>query len=237
MLKICVSGACGKMGTRIINLAEADSNLEVIYGLEYKGNPAIGKIIEGVKIVDNCEVLKECDCLIEFATPLAGIEHLTCLVNYKKPAVIGTTGFEPSQTEKIKEAAKHIPIVFAPNMSVGVNLLFRLVELAAKKLKGYKIYIEEAHHVHKKDAPSGTAKKIVEIINGQGFCVKNEEVKVIREEEIVGDHAIVFENEFDRIEIAHSAKTRDIFAQGALVAANWIIGKKPGLYSMQEVLF
>jgi len=237
MIKIGVSGALGRMGKRVINLAKNEKDLEVVFGLEKKGHPQIGKIFEGVKIVENPEEIEKCDCLVEFSTPKATLEHLSYLVKFKRPAVIGTTGFSQEEIEKIKEASQDIGIVFSPNMSISVNLFFKLIKEAAKILKGYKVYIEEAHHVHKKDAPSGTAKKIAEILNKYGFGIKIEDIKAIREDEITGDHKVIFESNFDKLELFHSAKTRDIFAQGALLAARWIVEKEAGLYSMEDVLF
>jgi 4-hydroxy-tetrahydrodipicolinate reductase len=237
MIRIGVSGACGKMGRRIIALSNKDNGLRIVFGLEARGHSQVGKIIDEVSIVDNPERIKDCDCLIEFTSAKATIEHVAKVVEFKKSAVIGTTGLAAYDKAKIKEAAKEVPIVFSPNMSVGVNLLFKLLKTAALILKGYKVSVEEAHHIHKKDAPSGTAKKIAEVINEQGLSIKAEDIRSIREDEIVGDHRVVFESDVDRIELTHSAKTRDIFAQGALTAAKWIVKRKPGLYTMEDVLF
>lgn len=238
MIKLVISGACGKMGSRILNLAQKDKDFKIIAGLEQKNNPQVGKIINNVLISSNQEDLKNADCFIDFTTPLGTLENLAVALKYKKPLVIGTTGFSPEQTKGIKKASKKIPIVFSPNMSIGVNLFFRLVrELTSKLSKDYKVNIIEAHHVHKKDAPSGTAKKIKQIVEEEG---KQEVLNIqsIREGEIVGDHRITFESDFDKIELFHSAKTRDIFAQGALVAAKWLVKnkKKNGLYDMQKIL-
>ena len=237
MIKLGISGALGKMGRRLLSMANKDDELEVVFGLERKGHKEIGKIIEGVKIEDNPEVIKMCDCLIEFTTPQATVEHLPYLIKFKKSAVIGTTGLNEQQVEKVKEAAKFVPIVFSPNMSVGVNLLFKLVKEASKTLKGYKVYIQETHHIHKKDAPSGTAKKLAQIINNSGLRITPEEIKAIREDEVVGDHIVTFESDFDKIELLHSAKTRDIFVKGALLGAKWVVAQRQGLYSMDDVLF
>jgi 4-hydroxy-tetrahydrodipicolinate reductase len=236
MIRLGISGFCGKMGQRIFALAKEDGNFTIAFGLENKGHPQIGEVREGVKILDNPEGIKDCDCLIEFTTPFATVEHLAYLVKFKKCAVIGTTGLDQKQQDEVKDAARVIPIVFSPNMSIGVNLLFKLVKLSAQILKNYTLSIEEAHHIHKKDAPSGTAKKIAQIADSEGFAIKSEDIKVIREDEIVGNHKVIFESNVDKIEIFHSAKTRDIFAQGALLAARWIINKKAGLYSMEDVL-
>ncbi len=237
MIKLGVSGARGRMGQRIIRLAKEDKDFKVVFGLERSGHCDAGKIIEEVAITTSLEKIADCDCLIDFSSSTAVLEHLKSAVKFRKPIVIGTTGLDESQQEKITETARDIAVVFAPNMSVGVNLVFRLLSDAAKVLGGYKVYMEEAHHVHKKDAPSGTAKKMAQIINSQGFDVKNEDINAIRENEIVGDHKVAFESGVDKIEISHSAKTRDIFAKGALLAAKWVVEKPAGLYSMEDVLF
>jgi 4-hydroxy-tetrahydrodipicolinate reductase len=234
-MKLAISGFCGKMGQRICAIAQTDKRCKVVLGLERLDHPEIGNK-NGIEITSDPVSLKKCDCLIEFTTPEATIKHLEYLVKFKKAAIIGTTGLSAGDTKKIKSAAKKIPIVYSPNMSAGVNLLFKLLREAASVLQGYDVSVSEAHHVHKKDAPSGTAKKIVDIIDAQGVAVKYEDVTVVREGEIVGDHKIVFESDVDRIELFHSAKTRDIFAKGAVMAAKWVAGKKPGLYSMNDVL-
>jgi len=185
----------------------------------------------------NAAEIKICDCLIDFSSAAALPANIKYLREFKKPAVIGTTGLNPVDLENIKSAAKEIPIVFSPNMSVGVNLLFRLLKEAARVLEGYQARIEETHHIHKKDAPSGTAKEIMRIINQEGFMVKLGDIAANRRDEVVGDHKITFESQVDKLELFHSAKTRDIFAQGALVAAKWVVGKPAGLYSMEDVLF
>ena len=236
MVKIAVSGALGKIGERIINLIGQDADLRLVVALERNGHSNIGTSAGGVKVSDNPADIKEADCLIEFSAPQATLEHLDFALRYKKPMIIGTTGLNDQQKNKIRNSSGRISIVFSPNMSIGVNLLFSLVKEAAEKLGGdYTVDIVEAHHVHKKDAPSGTAKRLAEIIkSGSGTEVRD--IKSIREDEIVGDHRVILESEFDRIELLHSAKTRDIFARGALEAAKWIIDKPAGLYTMQDVL-
>lgn len=234
-MKLAISGFCGKMGQRILAIAHADKKCKVVLGLERVDHPEIGHK-DGIEITSDPVRLQKCDCFIEFTTPEATIKHLEYLVKFKKAAVIGTTGLSVDDNRKIKLAAKKIPIVYSPNMSVGVTLLFKLLREAAIVLKKYNVCVSEAHHIHKKDAPSGTAKKIVDVINAQGFSIKYEDVAVTRDGEIVGDHRIVFESDVDKIELFHSAKTRDIFAEGAVMAAKWVAGKKPGLYSMNDVL-
>jgi 4-hydroxy-tetrahydrodipicolinate reductase len=223
MVKIAVSGSKGKMGSRIIDLAKGDPEFQCTGEFDVDGNAA--------------DAIKGCDCLLEFTSPEATMEHLAMCEKEKKGIVIGTTGLSEEQRNKIKEASANIPVVFSPNMSVGVNLLFNLVETVSKVLGSeYEISILEAHHAEKKDAPSGTAKELEKIVKG----IKGEETDVVissvREGEIVGEHTITFESDVDLIEITHSAKTRDILAKGALQAAKFIAGKKDGLFTMKDVL-
>lgn len=235
-MNLGISGICGKMGKRILNIAQSTENVKVTVGLEQESHREVGKDVQGVEVFSDPDKLKDCDCLIEFTTPDATLTHLEHLKKHKKSMVIGTTGLTEEQQDKVKQAASDIPVVFAPNMSSGVNLLFELIQTAAKVLTGYDVGVSEAHHVHKKDAPSGTAKKVVKILNECGFNLKPEDVEARREDEIVGDHKVIFDSNTDRIELSHSAKTRDIFAEGSVKAALWLQDKQPGLYSMKEVL-
>ncbi len=235
MIKIAISGSMGKMGTRIRTLAEGDDSLAVSVLLERKSHDSIGESLNGIKISEDIAQVKNSDVLIEFTSPESTIVNLKQCVKLNKPIVIGTTGLSVEQIEQIKECSKQVPVVFSPNMSVGVNLLFILLKEAATNLKEYDVKITEAHHVHKKDAPSGTAKRLANIIESE-TKKKVDNIESIREGEIVGDHEIVFESDVDTIKLSHSAKTRDIFAQGALVAAKFLVGKKSGLYDMQDVL-
>jgi len=223
MIKICVSGSKGKMGSRIIELAKDDADLQVCGEFDVvEENPE--QFIEG------------CDLLIEFTTPQATMEHLDLCVKNKKAIVIGTTGLSDEEKKKIEDASAEIPIVFSPNMSVGVNLLFKMVKDAAGVLgKEYNVGIIEAHHAQKKDAPSGTAKEIARIIKEEKPDIKVP-IESVREGEIVGEHTVTFESSVDVVEITHSAKTRDIFAKGALQAAKFAAGKKSGLFTMKNVL-
>ena len=222
MVKIAVSGVKGKMGSRILDLAKKDPELNIAGEFDIDG--------------DAEKAIGSCDCLVEFTSPKATIEHLAICEKHIKAIVIGTTGLSDEEKAKIKEVSAKIPVVFSPNMSVGVNVLFRLVEESAKVLGSeYEISILEAHHAEKKDAPSGTAKEMERIVKS----VKADAdvaISSVREGEIVGEHTITFESDVDLIEITHSAKTRDIFAQGALKAAKFVAGKKSGLFTMKDVL-
>lgn len=227
MVKIVVSGALGRMGKRIIALAEKDPGLEVAGKLE-KDPQASQGIVAGLS-----EVKGDYGCIIEFTTPKASLERVRDALRLKKAIVIGTTGFSREDTALIKKASNDIPIVLSPNMSVGVNTLFSLIKKAHPALgNNYKVRIKEAHHIHKKDKPSGTAKAMGNILGNSDIPIES-----IREGEIIGDHEIIFESDVDTLKISHSAKTRDIFALGALVAAKFIVTKKNGLFSMQDVLW
>ena len=189
-----------------------------------------------IKIEDNPEIIRDADVVIEFTSPSATLEHLAWVDKFKKAIVIGTTGLDSQQVQKLKKTAQHIPIAFSPNMSLGVNLTFKLVKQAAQTLgQDYKVDIVEAHHIHKKDAPSGTAKRLAQLIK-ETSGRENVDIDSIREGEIVGDHEVRFGGPEDTLIIKHSAKTRDIFAQGALTAAKFIVQQAPGLYDMQDVI-
>ena len=150
--------------------------------------------------------------------------------------MIGTTGLSLPEQGRVKEAAKKIPVVFSPNMSVGVNLLFKMIADAARVLGAeYNVGIVEAHHIHKKDSPSGTAKEMARIIKAEKGDIEVP-IESVREDEIVGEHTVTFDSDVDLIEITHSAKSRDIFAKGALKAAKFVVGKPAGLYTMKDVL-
>ncbi len=236
MIKLAVSGCHGRMGQRITQLALADRDFAVTTLLEHQSNPKVNEKINGLPIHTDVSALKGCDVLIEFTTPEATLEHLAACVRHGVRMVIGTTGLNPAQIETIQKASAKIPVVFSSNMSVGVNLVFKLTELAAlQTAKTYTVTMEEAHHIHKKDAPSGTAKTLAQIVE-RASGAKVADIKSIREGEIVGDHTVTFESAEDVITISHHAKSRDIFAKGALVAAKFLADQKSGLLTMQDVL-
>ncbi|MBU1087894.1 MAG: 4-hydroxy-tetrahydrodipicolinate reductase [Candidatus Omnitrophica bacterium] len=235
MIKIGVVGCCGKMGKRIIALAVQDAQLETFIGFERKDCSEINSMLEGVIVSDDLDKIKQVDVVIDFTPMTDKTDLLNFVIKHKKTIVIGTTGLSVDQVEIIKQAAKDIAIVYSPNMSVGVNVMFDLVKQAAAQLKEYKVRIIEAHHIHKKDAPSGTAKQFAAIIESQ-TNQHVEDIEAIREGEIVGDHEIIFESDVDIISLSHKAKTRDIFAKGALDAAKWVANKPAGLYNMHNVL-
>jgi 4-hydroxy-tetrahydrodipicolinate reductase len=228
--KLVIAGAAGRMGTRIGALAADDTAVKVVYGLEASDTKAQAAYPVGA---DRAKIA-DADVVIDFTAAEATEGLLADVVRYGKGYVIGTTGFSPAQEAKIADAAKRIPIVKSSNMSLGVNVFFKVAHEMAKALPGYEIHIEETHHVHKKDAPSGTALQAGRLME-QAPGVKVT-YKSIREGEVVGDHRIFFRGPADHIELFHHADSRDIFAAGALTAAKWVAGRKPGLYTMWDVL-
>jgi 4-hydroxy-tetrahydrodipicolinate reductase len=244
MINICVAGSCGKMGRKITSLVLKDPELKLVSLLERHDAPEVGKTFaditasgEGDVIVtgDIKAAVSAADCFIDFTLPEPTLEHIAQCVKASVAMVIGTTGFTARQELAIKEASGRIPIVFSPNMAIGVNLVFKMVYEASKILgKDFSVSIDETHHIHKKDSPSGTAKKIafyVEEASG-----RTPAIEAFRKGEVVGDHGIVFDGEYERIEIRHSAKDRGIFAAGAIRAAKFLKEKPAGLYGMSDVL-
>jgi len=264
MNKVGIAGASGRMGQTLINVLAGHDRLSLGAATSEPGSDEIGAnafqlagIARGdVTIVDSlASVAEDFDVLIDFTAPAASVAHLEQCVHLNKPMVLGTTGFDEVQKNQISEAAKFIPIVFAPNMSVGVNLMLGLLELAAKKFgDDFDIEIIEAHHRHKVDAPSGTALKMGEVIadtlgrdlrqcavyGREGVTGARDRQTIgfetIRAGDIVGDHTALFAGDGERIEITHKASSRRAFATGAVRAAQWVLQQRPGQYDMLDVL-
>mgnify|MGYP001569464305 CR=1 FL=1 len=235
MIKLGVAGVAGRMGRRIFELASQDREFELALALEKKGTPVIGKELGKLKISSSPDGLFLIDVFVDFTTPEATESNLDYAARYKKALVLGTTGLTEAQLKKVEEVSGVVPVVFSPNMSVGVNILFAILPEITKRLgPDYSIEIIEAHHRGKKDAPSGTAKKFGQIL--ADITKKEIPTHAIRLGDIVGDHTIIFCGNSERIEIKHQAHSRDLFALGALKAAKWVMGRPPGLYSMQDVL-
>ena len=235
MIKLGIAGVCGRMGRRIFELASYDKDFEVALALEKKGIPQIGRELGKIKISSSPDGLFLIDVFLDFTTSEAIESNLDYVARYKKALVLGTTGLNENQIKKVEEISKVVPVVFSPNMSVGVNVLFAILPEIIRRLgPDYSIEIVEAHHKAKKDAPSGTAKKMAQIL--MEAAKREVPVHSIRLGDIVGDHTVIFCGNSERIEIKHQAHSRDLFAIGALKAAKWIMGKPAGLYSMQDVL-
>ncbi len=224
------------MGQRITHLALKDKVFKISALLESEHRPDVPLMSFNLPVNFKNEALKGSGVLIEFTTPEATMDHLKACQKYGVNMVIGTTGLTKAQIAKIKKASSKIAIVFSSNMSVGVNLVFGLIRQAAQITgKNYAMRLTETHHIHKKDAPSGTAKTMAEIAE-QYAKSKVKDIESLREGEVIGDHTITFESDVDLISIHHHAKTRDIFAEGSLVAAKFLGNKKKGLFNMQDVL-
>lgn len=244
MVKIGVIGAAGRMGRKIADIIVNDPDTQLSAAIERADCPEVGADMGvligsdelGVKISsDLAGACADVDCFIDFTLPEPTLEHIPICVDGKVPMVIGTTGLDDEAKKVIRDAAGAIPIVFSPNMSLGVNVLFKIVSEAAKALGGdFSIKVDETHHIHKKDSPSGTAKMIGEVIEkASGEYPK---IDAFREGEVVGNHGIVFESEYETLEIRHNAKARDVFAAGSVKGAKFAAGKAPGLYDMADVL-
>jgi 4-hydroxy-tetrahydrodipicolinate reductase len=227
-IKLVIAGAAGRMGQRIAVLAAADPGLKVIYGLDPKSQSG------PFPIGTDLSKLSGADVVIDFTTAEASLALLKEVTQLKKAYVVGTTGISKEHEEKFILAGKIIPIVKSSNMSLGVNVFFKAAQEIARALPEYSVKIEETHHVHKKDAPSGTALQaggLIEKVSPQKVAYES-----FREGEVVGDHKIIFTGPADRLELFHHAGSRDILAAGALKAAAWVAKQKPGLYTMQDVL-
>jgi len=262
-LRIAIAGSAGRMGRTLLEAVAQSDDLRLHAALERSDSPFIGKDAgesigspNGVRITADVEAaLQGCDALIDFTRPEGTLAHLQSCLRHGVRMVIGTTGFNPEQKARIQQAAARIAIIMAPNMSVGVNLVFKLLESAAKVLaEGYDIEIIEAHHRHKVDAPSGTALRMGEVIaQALGRDLKTHAVygregvtgerknttigfATVRGGDIVGDHTALFAGIGERVEITHKASSRATFALGALRAARFLADKKSGLFDMQDVL-
>ncbi len=264
MIKVIVSGVCGRMGEMIAKLVCEQADMELVGAIERQGHPAIGVDVGekagsgkiGLPVGDSLdEIIGLSDVVIEFTNPETTIDHLEIAALNHKAIVIGTTGLNETQVARIKELSVAIPIVFAPNMSIGVNLLFKLVGEIARVLgDDYEVEIIEAHHHHKKDAPSGTALKLGQVIadnlnrnfeqivvygrQGQIGERKKDEIGIfaVRMGDVVGEHTVIFGSEGERLELTHRAHSRLTFVQGAVKAARFVANALPGLYDMQNVL-
>jgi 4-hydroxy-tetrahydrodipicolinate reductase len=261
--KICVAGALGRMGRRVLELAAASEDIRVtgafdlpkFGGSEVQYGSECGRAQSTALAKDVAAALGDADVLIDFTAPEAALENLAAAQRARKGVVLGTTGLSQDQKSRVAEFAHEIAVVFAPNMSVGVNLLFKLTEQVAQTLGlDYNVEIIETHHNQKADSPSGTAIRLAESAAGglgleypkdavfgrEGMPGKRPPrqigVHAIRGGDVVGEHTVAFIGRGERIELAHKAHSRDTFAAGALVAARFVEKSGPGLYDMQDVL-
>ena len=263
-VKVVVAGAAGKMGARISDVVCQDDGTELFGAFERSDHPDVGKRLGdviGLAAADVTlapglgEVIDGAMVVVDFTSPGPTLANAEIAAQKGVALVIGTTGLNADQNRRLAELAEKTPIVYAPNMSLGVNLMFKLVGEAAKALgDGFDIEVWEAHHRLKKDAPSGTAVKLYEklcqatgrdtesagVYGRQGLVGRRTDneigMQVIRGGDIVGEHTVLFAGLGERFEITHRAHSRDTFARGAVRAVKWIAGKGPGLYDMADVL-
>ena len=264
MIKVAVAGAAGRMGSRITAISKEYEGLQLAGAFERKGHKDVGKDVgtlvgignTGITLVDSLEsIIDNVDVIVSFATVEASKEHLRLATSKGKAMVIGTTGFTKDDLKEVVQLTKKIPCVMASNMSMGVNLLLKVLQDIARVLgDAYDVEIIEAHHRMKKDAPSGTALKMAQVISDalnrnlddvavyarKGIIgertAKEIGIQTLRAGDIVGEHTVIFGGLGERIEVTHKVSSRDTFARGALKAATWVYGKPAGLYDMQDVL-
>lgn len=260
-MKIAIHGAAGRMGQRLIALTDKDPRFQVVAALESADHPALGEdagLVAGVGLIGvplGVVGESDADVVIDFSVPDAAIAVAAHCHQYSKPLVVATTGLDADQQQYLKKAAREIPIVWAPSMSPAVNLLMKLTKVAAKALAnlptGVDVEIIERHHRFKEDAPSGTALKFGQIISGVMGVTRHTHGRsgrpgprprgeigyhAVRVGDNPGEHTIIFGMLGETIELRAAATNRDCYAQGALLAAEWLIGQPPGLYSMNDVL-
>lgn len=264
MIRAVVTGAMGRMGRRIIQRIHEEEGIEVAGALERPGHPQAGKDVgelTGIGTIhvplstEIASILKNCDVVIDFTFPGVSLQNISEASKLGKSMVIGTTGFTENEIGIIRSCSEKIPHLLAPNMSLGINLLLKTLPRAAEILgKDFDVEIVEAHHQFKKDAPSGTAVRLAEVIAealnrdpAESFVHGREGKEAVRQPgeiglhavrggDIVGDHTVMFCGAGERIEFVHRASSRDTFVNGAIRAARWIVRQKPGLYSMLDML-
>jgi 4-hydroxy-tetrahydrodipicolinate reductase len=254
--RIALAGISGRMGRMLLDAVQAAGDLQLSGALDVPGSAAVGTVVAGVRVSDDLRTgLAGADVLIDFTRPEGTLAHLAVCRELGVRAVVGTTGFSPPQKAELAAHAKEIAIVFAPNMSVGVNVMLGLVEQAARALgAGYDIEVIEAHHRHKVDAPSGTALALGEAAaRGRGLDITTHGVyarhghtgerpadaigfATVRGGDIVGRHTVMFAGTGERIELVHESGSRANYAEGSLRAARFLVGRAPGLYGMGDVL-
>lgn len=262
-VRVTIAGASGRMGRMLIEAALKDEGIVLAAAFDRPGSAFIGRdagemagVASGVSIVDDAATaLAAADCLIDFTRPEGTLHHLALARELGKAAVIGTTGFDAAGKAAVAAAAADIPVVFAPNMAVGVNAVFRLLEVAARILdQGYDVEVIEAHHRFKVDAPSGTALRMGEVVaealgrDLEACAIYGREgvtgeraaetigFSTIRGGDVVGDHTVLFAGIGERIEITHKSGSRMPYALGSLRAARFLAGRRSGLFDMQDVL-
>ena len=264
MIRVMVTGATGRMGRCVVDLVHADAALELIGAITHAAHPALGRDAGevagigpiGVVLEHDCaRILPQADVLIDFSVADAALAYVRLAAAQQKAIVVGTTGFTVSQREEIRHLSQSVPCFIAPNMSVGVNVMFQVLRQLVTLLgPDYDVEILEAHHRTKVDAPSGTALRMAAIVaeaqgnhlddvavyGRRGMIGRRSDaeigIQVIRAGEIVGEHTVLFGGPGERLELVHRSQSRDTFASGALRAAKWVLQQPRGLYSMEDLL-
>lgn len=250
MVNVVVCGALGRMGGIVGRVFSESGTCRIVGGVDLREGSYLGaRVVTPDRLPGMLHEIAP-DVLVDFTTAEAAVKNVRIAAEHGVALVVGTTGFTPAQRAEMKAAIEgRVPAVISSNFSVGVNIFWSLVEQAASMLKGYDIEVTEAHHRYKKDAPSGTAKTIVEriertqgekkkVYGREGMMERGQEIgiHVIRGGDIVGEHSVLFAGNFECIELSHRAYDRAVFAKGALRAAEWVVGRPPGIYSMEDVL-
>jgi len=264
MTKVIICGGCGRMASKVARLVFQNDHMELSGIIESPAHPDIGKdwgVIKGIGktgVIVNSkleDIIQKADQVVEFTNPKVSLQHLKIVSDFKKAMIIGTTGFSAEETEEMKRISLNVPCLFSPNMSLGVNLLFKFAADIAMSLgDGYDIEIIESHHRFKKDAPSGTAKKIareiarakninlddVAIYGREGMIGERKKGEIaihsIRGGDITGEHTVIYTALGERVELTHRAHSRETFAQGTIQAIKFMVDKPAGFYEMKDVL-
>lgn len=264
MIKLAIAGAGGRMGQRLLCLSDKDPRFELVQALEWDGFPLMGQSLNGNAVLASragdlkwtSTLAAGADVLIDFSAPESTAKNAAMAMQLQCSLVVGTTGLNEEQEAAVRAAAGTVPVIHAPNFSLGVNLMFKLAAEAARVLGDeYNIEIVEAHHNQKVDAPSGTALGIAravaeplgrdlktDLVHGRsGHPGKRTPREIgmhaLRMGSVAGDHTVYYCSDFECLSITHHAESRDVFASGALRAAKWIVKQKPGYYTMQDMLF
>lgn len=232
-LRLIVCGANGRMGRRVLELAAGDARFELVAGVDLVRDGA--GAVPLLSPEDLPLHVPRADALVDFSEPSGSLGFAQAAARGRKPIVIGTTGFSAAQAARLKALARRTPVFLSPNFSLGMNLLFHLARIAAAALPGYDAGVSETHHALKKDAPSGSALRLAEAVR-RARPRAPVPVVSLRLGTVVGDHALSLAGPNERLELTHRAESRDAFVRGALQAALWVRGRRPGLYDMQEML-
>lgn len=239
MIRIAVPGVKGRMGAAIASQVLQATDLQLALVTAKTDDPSVGTKFAATQLIIASELqASSFDVFIDFTTPAAVMQHLDYCLHNNIAMVIGVTGFDASQLQIITQAASRIPILMSANMSIGVNICYKLLTQSCKMFdNSWKVAISDVHHQHKKDSPSGTAKQLAQVIAAaRGVDVATIPIHSERLGDVVGEHSITFSNSTETVTINHTANTRDIFALGAVNAARWIYGREPNLYNMLDVI-